>query len=615
MIYYILVVSIAVTDETAMYEAYTKGNDPEVGMPTIHILSDKLQTVADYKSYDYSYNAVASSDLTANNDYYIEFGSVFGYPLSYRGVFKRSEVVPITFHANPEIVGEAYFDGDPSKTEKTIGVRKGAHLESYPNTSCGLETEQSAHLVHTGWSLSADAQQHDEEIIANEPIDIYAVYGRYKSVMLDANGGWFSSLGHDVTEQEYAYHEGKIFSPSYGLTIDEDSRMFSGWATTPDATEPDVIEGEVYDDLGQRLYAVYGEKVNVTFDANGGYFFIYPDMKRYEKSHGKGHVFEPVHVQHEDTNMTLMGWKDQDGVFIPYSSRTYPGYKYIKDTYLTAQWGRYIITDANGGCFQFDKDLTRLKLLFATYEPFSSNRIIELVGEPINFDDMKYLAGWATAADADTPDVLDGGTDVMGLRKIYAIWKDDSYYISKGKNQSWEKGSKKGLSVTAKRIGNDEMAGTCFRGIKIDGEQIFTPSFNRKDNLLTLTLTPKYLETLAVGKHTLRLEFTADAFLETTFTITKPGQPSKPDHESTTPEDLKNESAIQELSDKSKSSEHENCQIRSKKLCNGSAVDTGDHANIFSWAVMLALSFLGFTIIATPRIIGCEPKSSDTTHK
>ena len=40
---------------------------------------------------------------------------------------------------------------------------------------------------------------------------------------------------------------------------------------------------------------------------------------------------------------------------------------------------------------------------------------------------------------------------------------------------------------------------------------------------MTITLKPEYLETLASGEHTVRFEFTADGFAETTFSVSEKG--------------------------------------------------------------------------------------------
>ena len=295
--------------ETAIYEVYTSGNNSEDGMPNIRILNDRLVSIAESKSMDRDYNAIASTELTAGTTYYIEFGSVYGYAISFSGALKRSELVSVTFHANPPEAGQAYFNGDPSVTEATVDVRKGAHLESYSGS--GLTIANGANLLLDGWSLDPNAEDHDAEIIAETPIDLYAVYVAYKSAILDANGGCFSLLGDDTVQYRYTYFAGQLFDAPYLPEKDDDTVAFAGWATTPDAGEPDVFEGGYYEDLGETLYAVYAEPITAVFDANGGYLNSNPELTTLRLTYGKGHSFYPVHIEHTSPNMEFAGWRDQ----------------------------------------------------------------------------------------------------------------------------------------------------------------------------------------------------------------------------------------------------------------------------------------------------------------
>ena len=300
--------------------------------------------------------------------------------------------------------------------------------------------------------------------------------------------------------------------------------------------------------------------------------------------------------------MELIGWIDQNGVIIPQSSTDYPYYQFMEDTYLTAIWGRNIVVDANGACFRFDASLTALKLLFPTLTPFGSDYIVGLVGEPINFDDMKYLAGWATTPDAEEPDVIDGETDVTDLTWIYAIWKDDSYYLAGGEDQTWEKGSPEGLSVTVKRTGDDTMTFPCFQGVKVDGKQV--TSFKRTEGSLILTLEPEYLNTLDTGDHVLRIEFTGDAAVETGFKVTEPGASGEPtDEPSGEPTDEpsgepEGSDEPTENKDQKSNSNNNNSNKNSSNSNKSSSPKTGDGTNASLWSVLLGLCLLGTAVAA-----------------
>ena len=504
--------------ETGMYEIFTTGNDPYEGIPNIRVLDGALVSLAQSRPMDYDNNAIVSLELNAGTTYYVEFGSTFSVPIVYDAVARRSVLIPVTFHADPKNEGKAWFDGDPDKTVKTMDVRKGAHLESFSET--GLEIDPSADMALDGWTLDLDAEEKDEEIILNGPVDVYAVYSHYKTVMVDANGGSFPALGEGVTDYKYPYRGEWPFEPYYGPVTEDGDRAFAGWATSPDATEPDILEGAYYEDVGtDRIYAVYAEKVTVTFDAGGGFIFGNEDLHTYQVTYGKGHVFYQLHVEYGNEPMELLGWIDQDGHAIPAGRDTDPSYQFMKDTVLTAVWGRYVDVCATEGCFHFNPGYKWVTILFPVDLPFDSGQIVMAHGEPVNFDDLQYLAGWATDPDLEEPDVLDGVTDVMGLTEIYAIWKEDRYYIADGADAVWEKGSDEGLTVTVKRTGDDTLTFSMFEGVFVDGER--TEQFSRKEGSLILTLDPAYLETLEEGEHALLISFTQDAFVETAFTVRK----------------------------------------------------------------------------------------------
>ena len=148
---------------------------------------------------------------------------------------------------------------------------------------------------------------------------------------------------------------------------------------------------------------------------------------------------------------------------------------------------------------------------------------------------MQYLAGYATTPDAAEPDIVDGVTDVSGVDRVYAIWKQDGYFFADGEDQSWTKGSADGLTVTVKRSGDDTMTFPCFTGVKVDGESV--TDFTRREGSLILTLAPEFLEKLSVGAHTLELDFTANASVTTRFTVAEQAAPAEPDAEPETPEE------------------------------------------------------------------------------
>nr|MCR5794235.1 InlB B-repeat-containing protein [Solobacterium sp.] len=100
--------------------------------------------------------------------------------------------------------------------------------------------------------------------------------GKYEvvSITFDANGGWFDN--EDDTERTYKFETGDYFSSIYALNHSDSNMSFAGWATAPDAEEPDVFEGQTPVSELTTVYAVWAESVQITLNANGGVFNTHP---------------------------------------------------------------------------------------------------------------------------------------------------------------------------------------------------------------------------------------------------------------------------------------------------------------------------------------------------
>ena len=86
------------------------------------------------------------------------------------------------------------------------------------------------------------------------------------------------------------------------------------------------------------------------------------------------------------------------------------------------------------------------------------------------------------------------------------------YQFMKGQNGEWTKGSNKDLSFTA----NGEYSK--FTGVRVDGSAISNDNYTSESGSTIVKLKALYLETLSLGRHTLRVDFT-DGYAETSFTI------------------------------------------------------------------------------------------------
>ena len=98
------------------------------------------------------------------------------------------------------------------------------------------------------------------------------------------------------------------------------------------------------------------------------------------------------------------------------------------------------------------------------------------------------------------------------------------YNITQGANGSWNQGGTSGLGFTA-NVDYSKFTGG--GSVAVDGIVISTDKYTSASGSTIITLKPAYLETLTVGAHTLRINFT-DGYAETTFTIAAAANPPIP---------------------------------------------------------------------------------------
>ena len=107
-----------------------------------------------------------------------------------------------------------------------------------------------------------------------------------------------------------------------------------------------------------------------------------------------------------------------------------------------------------------------------------------------------------------------------GEEETRAIPKIDVavYNNTKGDEQQWVKGSYTAASFTFKRSVEDEKTFELFTGIEVDGAVVDPSNYTAREGSVIIDLKPSYLETLALGKHTIRANF-EDGYAEADFYI------------------------------------------------------------------------------------------------
>lgn len=455
-----------------------------------------------------------SYDLEAGKPYIFSMREMGGGNTNFMFMLVESEVVSVTFYANHP---NAYFDGDTEQTSKVIELARGMEIHTF---DAGLEVADPNTLRFGGWALSPDADWLEGYIFAEDGMEVYGVFEDLDSLVLDANGGYFPML-NNAPDMVYSFAAGEPFNPPMDPKIDDTSIKFAGWSIDKNATEPDadIIEGVTLSaDLPKTLYAVYTEKVVEIFDANGGYMMDDPEITTYETTKGKGHIFYGMTMYHLNPRMKALALVDHKGVEIPYTAEIWPYYHVMEDTTYKTLWGYRFNLDANGGEFG-DAGTDRLSA-YMRYDGTWDYESLDL-NTPIHYNPQMYFVGWATEPNATEPNVIEGKTkikDIENSTTIYAVWKEDTYEVTKGAKSSWTKGSNSSLDFTVKRKGNDDDTFMMFSNITVDGVLVKEENYIKSKGSLKLALKPTFLETLKLGEHEIVFRF-IDKEVKTTFTV------------------------------------------------------------------------------------------------
>ena len=124
-----------------------------------------------------------------------------------------------------------------------------------------------------------------------------------------------------------------------------------------------------------------------------------------------------------------------------------------------------------------------------------------------------YYVWYYVKADKDHID-----TKPQSIRVSIAEAEKDYSYVS-GAGDTWQLESGESLSFRIKNPADDSKTYENFQSIDVDGKRVPETDYTKEQGSVIIRLRPAYLETLSVGKHTLKANFTDGGSAETTFTI------------------------------------------------------------------------------------------------
>ena len=536
--------------ESAIYEFYTKDINPDDDLHvTLRVTGDHTEELATEKPIDPTEstgNKHTYYEMEAGKTYYIAFGETYNNVAHFKAGVKKAEMVTVTFDANYGD-NKAWFDGDHSKTTKEVEFPVGAEISS--EYISGHEMDENFIKFHH-WSLVPAGSDEDYYVMVTGPMTVYAQYIKMAAINLDYNGG-YNPYDKNIHSEVVTFNRDTKFETPMDPKIDIPDKDFAGWSRNKNATEPDadIIEGRTasYELDGETLYAVWTDKVVVTFKTIGGaYMMDDPNATVFETTYGKGHIFYGMAVMHDNYRVEGEGWMDQDGNVTSVVSISDPDYRITGDTVFTSVLHYRMTAVGNGGHFIIGCGFGACEReavphrYYGHDSTFSYAEAKKHVGIPASDEEGKYFIGYATSPDATEPDIIDGETRLEDLGLIYAVWGDEypAYIVDDATETAYEQRSEGGLRIVVKRNDDDNKTFSMFGGLTMDGEtdeadddlpKLLPESvYDAKKGSLVITLHSNYLDTLDTGGHTLTVHFNDIDSVDVDFTI-NPFIPDAPD--------------------------------------------------------------------------------------
>ena len=246
-------------------------------------------------------------------------------------------------------------------------------------------------------------------------------------------------------------------------------------------------------------------------------------------------------------NQTYTGSQIQP-VPVVTSSQTVGGYTLLMDTDYTVSYGtntalgttnNYVkITSTGTGCYSFSEVTKPFGIDYAitldanggsvSSPPAVTGTDGKLTSLPTPTRSSYSFAGWYTLANGGI--AVTTSTVFTGNDTIYAHWTytggsgsggsgggsvSTNYKVTDGDHGKWTEESDGGLTVTINAPYSK------LNKVLVDGATVATTNYTAKSGSTIITLKPAYLETLSLGKHTLRVNFT-DGYATADFTVIAP---------------------------------------------------------------------------------------------
>ena len=309
----------------------------------------------------------------------------------------------VTFNANG-----GYFFGDASLTELSSKIREGAAIDAF-------EMPENDVYAFEGWYLDPECEQYVDtlEYVVTGDVTLYAKWSEGVKVTLNANGGSFET-GEKI---ELSLPVGSWIL-EYGFFAPERSGyVLDGWYKDPACTE--AVDLDTYTvNENVTLYAHWIEAVTLTWNANGGAFYI-------EEGVASSVYTQDVPLNEVVINMGQDGIPERPGYAFAgwYSDQACTKAVYLDyyvalfDDTFYAKWvpGCQVTWNANGGSFFGLEDLVTITEILPKNEGVSSYYTPEL--------NDKVFVGWYFDAKCQNAVDIENYTLTSNVT-FYAKWAD-----------------------------------------------------------------------------------------------------------------------------------------------------------------------------------------------
>ncbi len=107
---------------------------------------------------------------------------------------------------------------------------------------------------------------------------------------------------------------------------------------------------------------------------------------------------------------------------------------------------------------------------------------------------------------------------------LLSPWPEDvtiknGYRVKSGDGSSWTRGSAEGLSISFQAVFEDDKTFERCSGVNIDDSSLDDSSYSKSPGSVVILLSPEYLETLSVGRHTMTVSFSDSYPVTASFTV------------------------------------------------------------------------------------------------